>query len=421
MQNNNSTSSLFSDVIMRNVTNMTTSLFSDDQIAAIDPVTEEVARHGMANSIIRSALAVVSVISSCTLIWMILRSKQRLSTIFHRILLGMSVADIFFSLGLAHFNFTAPRDDDYMVWNARGNQATCSAQGFISLFGGGYALMYSCALNLYYLAVVKYQKSDKYIKRRLEPFFHGFPLVYALVGPTTLLANKNINNGGGGDCYTPVYDPPHCAGYEDGEIPEGFTIPCGRGRDGALVFYYVIMFFTVFVTPIIIGVSLGMIYKAVLNQEKKISRYGAGALGIGAHQTNAANNDIGASTIRRNTTQFFGTLRRLSSTRRSSVSVACMEQTQGQQQSKQSRLVFHRALAYSIAYFLTWTFFIVGMGFDIAEVEWPTWIRYLTNIFNSLQGFFNFCVYLHPKVLAAKTKGGDSMTWYQALRSVFAG
>ena len=48
----------------------------------------------------------------------------------------------------------------------------------------------------------------------------------------------------------PVYDPPHCQGYEDGEIPNGFEIPCGRGRDG-LEFAFHVIFAVYFLPPII--------------------------------------------------------------------------------------------------------------------------------------------------------------------------
>jgi hypothetical protein len=71
---------------------------------------------------------------------------------------------------------------------------------------------------------------------------------------------------------TSVYNPPHCVGYEDGEIREGFTIPCGRGRDGAVVFYYSMAFVTFCIVPVVICVSLGMIYNAVKLQEKALSR-----------------------------------------------------------------------------------------------------------------------------------------------------
>ena len=98
--------------------------------------------HSKATSIIRSVLANLSLISSSILIWMIRRSHAGLSTIYHRILLGMCVADLMVSVSFAHFNLIVPSDDDYRVWNARGNQATCSAQGFLLFVGSISGLFY---------------------------------------------------------------------------------------------------------------------------------------------------------------------------------------------------------------------------------------------------------------------------------------
>lgn len=221
----------------------------------------------------------------------------------------------------------------------------------------------------------------------MEIFLHGIPLSFALIVSISLLVNENLNDGGGGSCFEAVYDPPHCVGYEDGEVPEGFDIPCGRGRDGAIVFYYGVMFFTLFILPIIIGVSLGMIYRAVLRQEKTISRYGIGSFA-------ATNATVRVSNISDTTTSttterpsFLGTIRTSIHRRRSSASDILPGQGPSNQYSK-SRIVLHRAKAYSIAYFLTWSFFFMGACFDIANMEWPTAVQYLTSIFNPLQGFF---------------------------------
>ena len=52
-----------------------------------------------------------------------------------------------------------------------------------------------------------------------------------------MLVKENLNDDGGGNCYAPVYEPPHCAGYSDGEVRDGFNIPCGQGRDGVPMLY----------------------------------------------------------------------------------------------------------------------------------------------------------------------------------------
>merc|ERR1712216_364365 len=86
---------------------------------------------------------------------------------------------------------------------------------------------------------------------------------------------------------------------------------------------------------------------------------------------------------------------------------------------RSSRVVLNRALAYSTAYLLSWSFFIAGTFFDLSGMEWPTFLWYLSEIFNPLQGFFNFCIFMYPKVKNAKSRGGENMTWFQAFRQAF--
>lgn len=369
--------------------------------------------HGKAIAIIRSSLAIVSIISSSTLIWMVKRSNAGFNTSYHRILLGMSIADILYSLSIAHFNVTAPRDMSYMVWNAIGNQTTCNIQGTITTVGAPLTVFYSCSLNLYSLIVVKYQKTDQYIKTKIEPFLHCIPIVLALSIGITLLANENTNpsSGGGGNCYMPVYEPPHCIGYSDGEIRDGFEIPCGRGREGAVLFAYLAMFISTFVTPIIVGISLGMIYRTIRVQEMKLARYGASTLHLattGAQSNHTARPSRLSSTI----ALFKGN-------QQPSASAAPAPNNNRHQRS---RVILKRALDFSLAYTLAWSFNIIGNCFAIADVPWPVAVWYLSNIFNPLQGVFNFMIFMHPKWMSARQRGrADEVetSWCRAFVKAF--
>ena len=83
---------------------------------------------------------------------------------------------------------------------------------------------------------------------------------------TLVLINKKYNAHGSG-CLRATYNPPHCDGYKDGEVREGFTIPCGRGRKGeavALLHGLIIMM----AVPVIILVLLGMMYKAIKDRQR---------------------------------------------------------------------------------------------------------------------------------------------------------
>eukprot|EP00984_Skeletonema_dohrnii_P024407 scaffold13523_cov165-Skeletonema_dohrnii-CCMP3373.AAC.1 len=81
-------------------------------------------------AILRSVSSIISVIFSSLLIALIFKSKDRLSTTYHRLLLGMAISDILFSLPMATFGAMDPTDMSYILWNASGNQAICTLHGF---------------------------------------------------------------------------------------------------------------------------------------------------------------------------------------------------------------------------------------------------------------------------------------------------
>eukprot|EP00956_Cyclotella_meneghiniana_P020195 scaffold35353_cov39-Cyclotella_meneghiniana.AAC.1 len=332
--------------------------------------------HAKSLTILKSTMAIVSVISSCCLIRMIMTSKDGFSTTYHRLMLGMSIGDILFSLPIATFGATSPIDVNYMVWNARGNQATCTAKGFIEVFGIYMTLFYSCSLNIYYLFLIKYNKTNNHIRKKIEPFLHSVPISLALIASFAALVNKNYNDGGSGSCaLSPIYNPLHCDGYKDGDVREGFTIPCGRGQSETL--YFIVGIVATIIPPIVIGVSLGMLYKHVSKQERRMSSYGAGALNT--------NNSEQSSSDQNRDRSF-------------------------------SRAVLNKAIAYSSSYFLTWVWYIGGAIMRLVGVETlPLPYIYLGAIFGPLEGFFNLLIFMHPKVLAVKKSNGtDNISWPRA-------
>jgi len=87
--------------------------------------------------------------------------------------------------------------------------------------------------------------------------------------------NWNYNDLGSGNCVGSVYDPPHCVGYNNGEVHEGFEILCRRGSDGAVVFVYLKLFIIGITAPGTVNVSLWMICRAVKQQEQVNAGYEA--------------------------------------------------------------------------------------------------------------------------------------------------
>ena len=170
--------------------------------------------HQKVESIIRSVSASISIIGSAAIIWHILRSHKGLASTYHWLVFRLCVGDLMSSFAWALNSTAAPKEVQYLIPSARGNVATCAAQGCIVTAGITMATFYNCSICVYYLSVVTFNKKDEYIKRKLEPWFHGVPVISAIMIGIIGLIMKQYNTN-----YW----------VTNGIIPEGFTIPCGRG------------------------------------------------------------------------------------------------------------------------------------------------------------------------------------------------
>ena len=133
----------------------------------------------------------ISAISSSTIIFLIFRSQPRLSTIYHRIMFGMSIADIMGSTAMALTTLPMPRNDD-PFWNNKkygsywsdqtklGNENTCAAQGFFYATGVIIMFTYNGVLCVYYACAIAFRMNEKDIRKKVEPVLHGVPLLLGL-------------------------------------------------------------------------------------------------------------------------------------------------------------------------------------------------------------------------------------------------
>ncbi len=395
--------------------------------------------HAKSFAIIRSVSGITSFLSSSTLIWMILRSSKGLSTTQHRLLFGLCISDILSSLSSSTFNAMAPAEINYYVWNARGNEASCDTQGFFAVLGGTGGLFYNATLNLYFLAVVKYEKNEEYIRTKLEPFLHAFPILVALTHSAVLLSKHHFNAHGNVPCISVYHYPPHCFGYDVGEVREGFKIACGRGLDGAWISSLASM--VLVIIPVIpMAVSLTMIHRVVRKQERKLARYGRGSLmsirthlrkSVIALSASVGGQDSSSCGTRRRSSL----LGRIRLSIRSSIptsagiggakctrSSICQSKRSNKTRSK-SRAVMRKAIGYSFAWLLSFGAFLVGTAIDlIGGGGYPLMIGYIVNMFVPLQGLFNLLIFMYPKIMAARKirrRGEKKISWFHAFSRAF--
>ncbi len=133
-------------------------------------------------AIIRYITAPISIISSALLIVYVLRSHQGLSTTYHRLMFGLSIADVVYtSADYLLSILMVPEEMNYVIPGAQGNVNTCTAQGFLTFVNLYTSTYCNCSMCFYYLAIIKYNKSDAYIAKKLECWFHGIPLTVPLL------------------------------------------------------------------------------------------------------------------------------------------------------------------------------------------------------------------------------------------------
>ena len=145
----------------------------------------------------------VSVLASSTVIYLIFKSRTKLHTIYHRIMLGMSSVDILGSLAMGLSTLPMPRGSsaelgyDYDWAGTRlGNVHTCNAQGFFFCFGTIAMFIYTGSLCLYYTLAIAFRMREERIAKYAEPFLHAVPLIVPLAASMWPLATGNFNATG---------------------------------------------------------------------------------------------------------------------------------------------------------------------------------------------------------------------------------
>ena len=321
-----------------------------------------------------------------------------------------------------------PKELKYYSPFANGNVATCSFQGFLNLVGSNCVAVYNSSICFYYLAIVKYNKKDAYIKTKLEPWFHAVAGVVPMAIGISLLFLKAYNSAGP-VCGPYPYNPPHCSGYEKGDTREGFTIPCGRGdwtreMQGYSdvvkgILWLCAAGFPILLTPFVIIITNFMMYRSLLKVEKKIQRYGAKSLYLisqrGAPKKNTYEENNGkngnsyalnnASNDNRGTNEErFG--RSLIPWGRAKNKKALSKSNRAK---TQKRSIVYMAFSYALAWAFTWLPFFINhlLGNNTARI--------VSSIITPLQGLFNLIVYMSPKVRNTKSSKRAKLTWRQAM------
>ena len=132
----------------------------------------------------------ISALASLIIIIMIRRSNLKLSTIYRRLIFGMSVSDLIQSSSQVLSTFFMPKGT---TWMGIGNEITCDIVGFSLNLGVGCSIWYSVSISMYFLCVAKFEMEETKIQKRIEPFLHGIPILYSLIMNTYIVCINYFN------------------------------------------------------------------------------------------------------------------------------------------------------------------------------------------------------------------------------------
>lgn len=282
--------------------------------------------------------ALLSIFGSSFIVLHVTYARQGKRSTHHRILLGMSICDVFVSLVFFLGTWPIPRGSPN-AFAAIGNQATCNFQGFFSQFSLAVA-MYNASLSFYYVCKIRLGWSEEFITKKVEPYLHALSLTIGLATSTAAWVLKLYNNDSW-ECWISP-NPQDCnESWKNGGVTN-----CFRGDNASLyrwTFYYALLW----VAIVVVSVDMLLVYRFVLNQEVTSRRY-----------------DV-ESDVRR---------------------------------FKRSKRVAVQGYWYCGAFYMTWIFpTITRLTQAIIGDATPFALVLTTAMFVPIQGFFNFLVYAHPR------------------------
>ena len=345
----------------------------------------------------------ISSVASLTLIVSILRSNQKLTTVYCRLIFSLSLFDILQSICQALSSTPMPAGTQL---GAIGNETTCNLQGFFNVLGMCGTGLYTLSLTVYFLLVAKFEISEVKIKKFAEPFLHAIPLLYSFIVSIYIYATNN---------YTALdrscWIGPKPLNCEDD--PEVECLSGGNSYTLMLIVNIIPVFF-VFVINYII---LAMIWCHLRSRIRKNQAYGNLHLTSRDEENTTLAGSQCCSCCPTKLICHISSHIPQSNTSTSSVLADYLSRP-SRTSIRRLREIFNRAIAYIIAFLLIFIFGIINHLFDAHRVDsTPFVILFLSRVFFPLQGLFNILIYTYPHVTSYLRNHSDH-NWIRAFWEV---
>lgn len=315
----------------------------------------------------------------------------------------VSFWDIISSAAIALTTWPMPKDTIYpFEGKMYGTIATCEAQAFLKFLGLGYVTLGCATLNVYYVCSIRYSMSEERIKKVVLPIMFAIATAISVSLVTTLLLGDNLN------------PQPHDFGCSANDYPKFCSIltsvECIRGDASSLTwhgFVRNITYYILITLAIIIIASMCLVI---------LTSYRTEMAAISSKQKNdALKTRRGNEEIKSSARDDFYT----DDISISDSAVARMQEDaksaspQGRPLLANTIIVSRQAGMYVGAFIITWVFTIMSFGM---EDNWS--VQILKCIFQPLQGFFNFLIFMYHKIHNVRRCNKD-FGFARALKFVF--
>ena len=319
----------------------------------------------IAGFIVSMASGTLSACSSGLIIYIILRSQQKLTTTYHRIMAFMSAFDIISSIFIALGTIMMPSDTMYkFAGPLLGNKVTCQIQGWFIVFGIGGSTSLNACLTWYFVCSIVFKMKASNIRKYIEPFMYIYAVIIVLFVPSFYLS-KDLLNPNAYDTFCTIvaypescdedkwYDWNHC-NWSEGDLEDYY-------RYNSISFVVIALHFSL----IVVGMSI--ILWTTFRNNRKIK-----SLVMENANHEPYNNSLPSGRDNEVEEQVPGA-----------------KSTDSLRSLKYTRVLIFQALMYIGSYMLTWVFNALSAIWSISNFHLDT---INSNLF-PLQGFWNLLIF----------------------------
>ena len=319
---------------------------------------------------------ILSTIGSSLIIYVIRSNRGNKQSMYYRLMMGLSIVDLFTSLAYAVNSLASPVGTPN-TWFAYGNQVTCVIQGVF--FQIGLAVMfYNSALMLYFVLRIRYQKPESWLQDNIERSIHIIIILIAVV-PSIIGIRLGVFNNIGVICYVAAY-PRGC------DLTD--TISCDRG-EYAKEFLWSTSLSWFIVNFIWLCVSVVIVWRTVQkNEQRMMQKYNFAVTSSNCHAR---------------------------------ISITEDNRTPKRHQNVLTKTIEIRnqAIRYVIIFFLCYFWSFLLQVKIIRNPRLLEFVRYASSFFHPLQGFLNLFNFVFLRVKRIRRRQNARNIFYALYLVIF--